>query len=223
MNADTADGRPEVFAVRDCAMVALATGRRAQNLKELRTELQAVDTSSIYFHFWGVLLQPGFEEREYNNDFAEWVRHQLHDPVLAERLGVIDPSDYADLEQLRAELCDTVEARLDERETIAWSLPDQQFEFRRSQIVVFRTPDCIAEPADLPGALGHMSTSSLFYHFIDARRRVPDGSDDFRAWLGQWGDEHRALIDALAGVDPYFTTLVDLRQRLAALCATQLS
>lgn len=221
MNA--ANGQPEVFAVRDCAMVALATGRRAQNLKELRAEFQAVDTSSIYFHFWGVLLQPGFEEREYNNDFAEWVRHQLHDPVLAERLGVIDPSDYGDLEQLRAELCDAVETRLDEREIIAWSLPDQQFEFRRSQIVVFRTPDSIAEPADLPGAIGHMSTSSLFYHFIDARRRVPDGTDDFRAWLCQWGEEHRPLIDALAGVDPYFTTLVDLRQRLAALCADQLS
>jgi hypothetical protein len=223
MNTDAANHQPEVFAVRDCAMVALATGRRAQNLKELRAELQAVDTSSIYFHFWGVLLQPGFEEREYNNDFAEWVRHQLHDPVLAERLGVIDPSDYEDLEQLRAELCDAVEARLEEREIIAWSLPDQQFEFRRSQIVVFRTPNCIAEPADLPGALGHMSTSSLFYHFIDARRRVPEGTDDFRAWLCQWGEKYRALIDALAGVDPYFTTLVDLRQRLAALCADQLS
>lgn len=221
MNA--ADGQPEVFAVRDCAMVALATGRRAQNLKELRAELQAVDTSSIYFHFWGVLLQPGFEEREYNNDFAEWVRHQLHDPVLAERLGVIDPSDYGDLEQLRAELCDAVEARLEEREIIAWSLPDQQFEFRRSQIVVFHTPNAIAEPADLPGAIGHMSTSSLFYHFIDARRRVPESTDDFRAWLCQWGEKHQALIDALAGVDPYFTTLVDLRQRLAALCADQLS
>ena len=214
---------PSAFEVRDCALVALATGRRAQNLKELRNELWGVSLSSIYFHFWGALLQPGFEEREYNNDFAEWVRHEIHDRVLAERLGVIDPSDYEDLEDLRMELTDTIEQRLDATELITWSRPDRQFEFLRSQIVVFRTPLRIQQPVELAAVMRRMSPSSVFYHFIDARRRTTDGRDDFRVWLEQWGRRLHPLSAALAAVDPYFTTLVDLREEVARICDRELS
>ena len=214
---------PSAFEVRDCALVALATGRRAQNLKELRAELLTVSPSSIYFHFWGALLQPGFEEREYNNDIAEWVRHEIHDRVLAERLGVIDPSDYHDLEYLRMALADTIELRLEETEPIVWSRPDRQFEFLRSQIVVFRTPLRIEHPAELPALTRRMSPSSVFYHFIDARRRTTDGRDDFRVWLDQWGQRYHPLNEALAAIDPYFTTLVDLREEVAAICQRELS
>ena len=68
-------GEARPFFVKDCALIALATGLKAQNLKELRDQLQRVDSSSLYYHFWGGLLHAGFEEREYGNDFAEWVRH----------------------------------------------------------------------------------------------------------------------------------------------------
>jgi len=49
---------------------------------------------SIYHHFWGRLLQSQFDEPEYNNDFAAWVYHGLHEKALAEHLSVIDPTDY---------------------------------------------------------------------------------------------------------------------------------
>lgn len=206
------------FAVKDCALIAIATGREARTLRELQHQLEEVDASTIYFHFWGGLLRPGFEERQYHNDFAEWVRHELYDNVLAERLAVIDPSDFADLEGLRAELMEVIGERLDESEMPAWSRSDRQFQLIRSQIVVFDTHVTLDQPRQLAEAVSRLSTSSIFYHFIDARRRLPEKIDDFRSWLaGSSGYE--ALIDQLAEIDPYFVTLAELKDQLNTLFA----
>jgi hypothetical protein len=207
------------FVLRDCALIAIATGQRAQNLKELRDILLGIHSGSLYFHFWGGLLQARFEEREYNNDFAAWARHSLHDAVLAERLSVVDPTELADLEALRQELIDIVEQRVDEHESLAWTAPDQQFEFIRSQIVVFDTRRRVEQPEQLAVLLPNLSTSSVFYHFIDARRRSAEGLDDFRTWLGGFGARYAALVERLAALDPYFVSLSELRAELAALFA----
>lgn len=210
-------GRVEPFAVMDCALASLAVGRRAQSLRELKTQIQEVPPDSLYHHFWGTLLRPRFSDREYNNDFASWARHSLHDNRLAERLAVIDPTDYPDLEGLRAELVDVIDERLDESETVPSARVDQMFYFLRSIVVVFDTYVRIEHPRDLGAAVAGMSTGSVFYHFIDARRRTANGVDDFRAWFESWGDEFEDLRMKLAGIDPYFDALPALRQRLSHL------
>lgn len=206
------------FAVKDCALIAIATGREARTLRELQHQLEEVDASSIYFHFWGSLLRPGFEERQYHNDFAEWVRHQLNDSILAERLAVVDPSEYSDLEGLRTELVELVGERNDESEVPAWSRSDRQFQFIRSQIVVFDTHVSLEQPGELASTLPRLSTSSVFYHFIDARRRLPERTDDFRSWLSIFKG-FDDLIAALAEIDPYFVTLAELKSQLAEVFA----
>ena len=85
------------FDVRECALISLATGVSVQTLREFREALLTVHPSSVYHHFWGRLLQPHFDEPEYNNDFAGWAIHGLDDRSLAERLAVIDPTDYGDM------------------------------------------------------------------------------------------------------------------------------
>lgn len=205
----------EPFSIKDCALVALATGRKARQLQEFRSELTDVEAASIYHHFWGGLLQPRFEEREYNNDFAAWVRHGVHDAVLAERLAALDPMDFRDLEALRQELIDLIDNRLDEVENLYWIPATRQFEFICSQIVVFDTEQRLQQPAELAARIPGLSTSSIFYHFIDARRRTPDGRDDFSGWLSAFGDEFAPLQQQLAGLDPYFGSLSELRDQLA--------
>lgn len=212
----------EPFAVMDCALITVATGRRALNLRELAENLREVDADSIYHHFWGALLRPGFDQPEFNNDFAAWARHGLHDHVLAERLAVVDPADYGDLEELRRDLLDIIEERLDEREFVPWARPDQQFNFLTAVLVVFDTHVRLAEPGELPAAVAAMSLGSVFYHFIDARRREPMGQDDFRAWLCGADGRYRDLCAALGAVDPSFSALSETRGRLAALFAAHL-
>jgi len=203
------------FAVKDCALAAIATGRRAQNLKELRDELEKIDPACLYYHFWGNLLRPAFEDPRFNNGFARWVFQALHNQALAERLSVIDPIDYPDPDDLRRELVEVIEEELDRSEMLPWTSREQQFHFIRSQIVVFSTRRVIHDPRELKDAVAAMTPSSVFYHFIDARRRTPNSVDDFSTWLTDLHDEeYKPLCTRLAGIDPFFSTLVEIREEL---------
>ncbi len=216
-NAKASISSNTAFAIKDCALVALATGKKARTLHALRTELANIQPASVYHHFWGGLLEARFEEREYNNDFASWVRHGIHDAVLAERLAALDPTDFPDIDSLRREIIDLIDLRLDEAEYLHWSGASLQFEFICSQIVVFDTKRQLIHPAELVSAITDLSTSSIFYHFIDARRRTRDGRDDFSDWLSGCGTEFAPLEEGLANIDPWFTSLSDLRDRLTHL------
>jgi hypothetical protein len=62
-----------------------------------------------------------------------------------------------------------------------------------------------------------MSRGSIFYHFIDARRRTDTGRSDFVEWLAAFDDALcTELIRGISAIDPWFTTLTALRQELAA-------
>jgi len=212
--AEQDDGKSPLtqpFNIRDCALVSMATGCRAQNLREFKEGLLRVHESSIYHHFWGRFLEPQFDEPEYSNDFAAWVYHRLNEKALAEKLSVIDPTDYEDIESVRKELVERVEDRLYENEFVPWTRADQQFHFIRSQIVVLDTGRYLERPSDLPAAVAEMTIGSVFYHFIDARKRTEDRSDDFSAWLIGWGDKYNDLRLKLMAVDPFFSSLKELR------------
>lgn len=204
------------FAVHDCAMLSIATGTSAQNLRELRDRLREVPESSIYYHFWGMRLRPRFEEPVYNNDFAHWAQEGLHDRPLAERLGVIDPPSFSSIDELRMELIDVIEERLEESEYVPWAKQEDGFRFIRSILVVFDTGMRVKRPEDFTAILPKLSRSSLYYHFIDARRRRPEGMDDVRAWLAGFGETYTELQAEVATIDPYFTSLSDLSRLLSA-------
>ncbi|MFA7536582.1 MAG: DUF5752 family protein [Desulfuromonadales bacterium] len=205
------------FSVRDCALITLATGERAHSLKELREGLLRVPVGSLYHHFWGRLLRPQFDEPEYNNDFASWAWRGLHDRPLAERLSMVIPTDFDDLEGVRQEVLEIVHQRLDESELALWSAVDQGFYFLHGQVVVFSAGLVFDHPADIVSYLPSLSTGSVFFHFIDARRRTPQRNDDFSAWLAGFDGEFAPLIADLAGLDPYFSSLKELRHRVSAI------
>lgn len=216
---DRQHSNENVFKVRDCALIAVATGRVAVTLKELLEGIQQVPDTCLYHHFWGGLLQARFEEREYNNDFSAWTRHGLNDAELAERLAVVDPAAFRTLEDLRRELVELIEERMDESEALTFRVASLSFEFTQSKIVVFDTRTRIAEPEALAPIIARCSTGTIFYHFIDARRRSAEGMDDFSAWLLSCDGRFADLVAQLAGVDPYFSTLLELRNRLAVTLA----
>jgi len=208
------------FAIKDCALLAIATGKRAQNLRELREHLRTIDLGSIYYHFWGGLLRPRFDDPEYHNDFAIWVAHSLHNKVLAERLAVIDPGVYESLEAVKTELIEIIEESLDGTEFPIWAKRDDQFEFIRHQIVVFDTHLTANKPEDLPAILSGISLGSIFYHLVDARRRNDNDLDDFQNWFMSFGSRYAALSEMINDICPYFTPLTKLREQLKTACDT---
>lgn len=208
---------PAAFVIRDCALSGIATGRRARDLRELRDHLREVHPGVLYYHLWGGLLRPRFDDPEYNNDFASWTRHALRDNALAERLALIDPAKFPDMDALRGEILETIEERLDEIDFPQFSSRDSQFHLVRAQLVIFDTGRRVTSPDELGSEIGRMSLGSVFYHVIDARRRLAGGCDDFSEWLGGYGDLYRGVRERLAGLDPYFLSLHEIRDQIVQL------
>lgn len=209
---------PDDFAIKDCALLSMTTGRHAQDLRELELHLKDVHRGCIYHHFWGNRMRPRFELPEFQNDFAAWARNALHDHPLSERLGIINPSRVSNLEVLRNEVIDVIEERLAEREMAPAAQRGQEFTFIRSQTVVFDTHIRIHDPQQLCAIIPNMSLGSVYYHIIDARRRIYEGLDDFSSWLRGFGDEYKELIEMFNNLDPYFMSLTELRERVANVC-----
>ena len=206
---------PDPFRFKNCTLTTLSLGRSAQNLRELRDWIAVVPSSSLSHHFYESLLTPGFDDPEYRNDFALWSRRHLHDNVLAERLGVIDPLEFPDLEALRQHLLDLIEDRLAETPVAPATGPGHEFYFLRSQRVILDTGLRAATPAEMAEAIPHLPTGSIFYHFIEGRRRPPRRVDDFSAWLTQWGPLYDSYRERLEAIDFHLWSLTELRARLA--------
>lgn len=210
----------EPFVVKDCTLISIAMGVEAQNLRELSDRVKTAHPGCLYYHFWGGMLRSGFDEPEYQNDFAAWAWRSLHDSRLAERLAIIDPSHSHDMEELRRELIDVIDERLAESEFVPWARSGQRFKFIRSQIVVFDTGIRISHPKEMAAWIGRMSLGSIFYHFIDARRRTGQGRSDFAEWFQGFDDVLcEELSRRINRIDPYFTTLAALRQELETVFA----
>lgn len=202
------------FYFKDCALSSIATGEKAQNLNELYDILTIIHPGCIYNHFWGSRIRPHHEVQEYHNDFAMWAYRSLHDQTLAERLAIIDPTDFDNLEHLRREVLTTIEDRLDETDQVPWLPKARHFYFIRSQIVIFDTNYSITKPEELIQVLPKVSPSSIYYHFIDAFRRTPKGLDDFSAWLKGFEGKYEGIIQQLREIDFYFISLTELQNTL---------
>jgi len=206
---------PEPFNVIDCSLVPIATGEKAYNLRELKDRLMRLtDKEIMYYHFWDVLLRPHYVDPEYQNDFAAWAYHQLHDKRLAERLSIINPVNYQYMSDLRMNIIEAIEERMDEDDFTYMTDVAHPFFFLRSQLVVIDTRTRINTPEDLAEEIAGFSQNSIFYHFIDSRRRTRSGDNDFTVWLKAWGDAYGELAEQIARIDPYFTSLAELQAQL---------
>lgn len=202
------------FIVQDCTLLSRTSGMPAAiNLRELRDRLVTCRQDVIYHHFCEVPLVPSFDNPDYHNDFAAWALLQLGDRVLAERLGIINPYIFSDLEKLRDQVLDIIDERLSEVTFVPSCQPDGEFFFTEAVTVVFDTGLRITSPEKLPEAIGKMTNGSIYYHFLEARRRPPVGLDDFSEWLGSFPDQG-TWCSALQTIDFIFFPLSELRGEL---------
>jgi hypothetical protein len=206
------------FIVKDCTLSTIATGQFAASLPEFIDKLAHIPLSSIYYHFWGGRMRFSFETIEYQNDFAIWAKKVVQDPILAEKLAVVDPTEYDDLETLKQNLIDIVESHLDQIDYVIWEKTEHRFHFLRSLIVIFQTPWSAREPKEFKSFIRILSPGAIFYHFIDARRRTEKKEDDFSSWLREFSlPQIEAALRDLHSIDPYFLSLLDIKEKIALI------
>jgi len=186
----------------------------AINLRELRERVAVCPIECLYHHFCETLIRPSFDDPEFRNDFAIWAARHLRDKILAERLGILNPYSFENLEQLRARTLEIIDERLSEVSYIPWVPKGEDFRFMQAVTVVFDTGLELYTPEDLIRHLPNMSRSTIYYHFIEARRRTPSRTDDFTTWLAGLEEAPEELILAISRIDFYFFNLNELREAL---------
>lgn len=208
------------FRIRDYTLTSMATGLAARNVRELRERIASAPEASLFHHFWGRLLRQDGNAGEYGNDLAEWAMNFLHDPVLAERLALVDPLRLPGAEALRERVAEILDQRIEETAGHAPETPPEDaFHFVSDQMVIYDTGPDVEQPEDLPRVVPRISDASLFLHFVHPRGlSVPQEMVDEMsapAWLRQRGPEYEALASQLESIDVFLVDHHDLRERVA--------
>ena len=210
-----ADSNIMGFRVKDCTLITRMAGiKEALNLRELEERLHICPDECLFHHFCETVIRPTFDYPDFPNDFALWANSQLRDKVLAERLAILDPYKSKSFDELRQQVLDIVEERLSEINYIPWAPKGNAFQFLQAATTVFDTGIVLNTPNDFYEQLPRISHGSIYYHFVEARRRTEGGIDDFTAWLIEFGDDVKPLIKGMSEIDFYFLSMTDLQKTL---------
>jgi len=204
-----------------CVELRQSLDQRATDERELLDRLEDVPSGSIFYHTHGYFLRHRPITTAYGNDFAAWVAVHVRDQVLAERLAVINPFEFASLEALREELLSVVNDHLVRLSVVPRVEFGEVFHFQQSHIVEVPLGPAAATLAEFRQALAEVDASAIYYHMVEARARLGRRSGDFAEWL-RTSLGMTALAEKIERIDAYMTSLERVRARVLALVDTAL-
>lgn len=202
------------FEFVECLELREMLGRAAWDERELLAGIEDVPADSLRYHTRSYFLRSHYLPAPYPNDFATWAAIQVRDRVLGERLAVVDPFDFSDIELLRAELSTIVDSHLASLPAVPRVDYGEPFHFMRSALIEVPTGVTMSTLREFRDALARVDASAIYYHFYESARRRPEA--DPLAWL-----EELRLPEVAARVrrlNPYMSSLDGTRAQLLAIC-----
>jgi hypothetical protein len=198
------------------------TGEKARNLTELLYVLRFIDGAAVFYHTHHAFLDYHAITPDFRSDFAVWVRDEIRDQMLAERLGGVDPMEYTSIRELREVTLDLLEEHIEEHGDKRQARPGNEFYFCRSKSFVLPTGRVAKTLDEFYKHLKKISLRSLFYHFFEARLRHERRTNDFSLWLTDCLGK-KSLADKIEKTDPYVLTLDQLRRKMLALIEAEMA
>ena len=204
-----------------CSELIQILGLRADDERELAETLEEVSLDCIHYHTHGHFLRHGFVGAPYPNDFATWAAIQVRDRVLGERLSVVSPMDFSSLEELREEILTIIDDHLSHLSIVPRVVFGEPFDFMQSRIVEVHTGATAGTLEEFRAGLATIQPSAIYFHTIEAPRRLARPETDFAAWLREGLGLDR-LAAAVNRVDPHAGSLERLRTELLRLLDAEL-
>ena len=202
-------------------LLTMPTGNKVTNLRELLQFLREMPEPVLNYHLWQSRLTITQPRLEYPNDFALWSATALHDDLLAEKLSAIDPFDYENLAQVREAMVEELEEYLWESSQDHQVRPGYEMHLCEASAVILHSGITARTLGEFCEALQTVGLDSVYYHFVEARRRLRDRKmDDFSHWIGD-NFTLPALVTAIGEIDIYFYTLTEIRDTILALVQEQ--
>jgi len=206
----------EPFVFVGCVELREILGQRAEDEKELADLLSQVPPGSVYYHTHGFFLRHRVFASPYTNDFAAWVVGEVRDAVLGEKLAMVDPFEFPDLEALREELVSVVDHHLRQLRTVPRIDRGQPFDFLQSHVLELPVGIVAATLAEFRDGLAQVDVSSIYFHLFEARVRHGRQENDFSQWLRREVGAPE-LAGRVARINPYVGSLERARSQLLTL------
>lgn len=212
------------FRFSSCMELREILGKRARDEQRLLEIVEEAPPDSIYYHTHSYYLRHPYAQGLYPNDFATWVVLHAQDRVLGERLGVLDPFSFDDIEALRSEIVSIIADHLDHVRGASRYLSDEPFEFVKSHVIEVDLGIEVMTLQEFRDALSQVEIGAVYYHLCEARMRKRQPWGDFAYWLSsEMGLGLPELGKQVFNVGRLGLSLEGMRERIVRLCDRALS
>ncbi len=212
------------FRFSSCMELREVLGKRAMDEHRLLELIEEAPADSIYYHTHSFYLRHAYTQQLYSNDFATWIVLYAQDRVLGERLGVLDPFEFSDIERLRDEIAAILADHLNRSVAVARCIVNEPFEFIRSHVVEVPLGLEARTLSEFREALADVEVGAIYNHVCEARMRRKGLSVDFAYWLssdGGLGLQELAL--KVEQVGRLGLSLEGMRSKILRLCDQELA
>ena len=192
-------------------------GRSARDEQQLLEAIQEIPLDSLSYHTHSFFLRHKYIAGPYPNDFATWAAIQVRDRVLGEKLGILDPYDFENLEALRAEIVNIIDEHLSQLQIIPRVVYGEPFDFMQSRIIEVPTGLEAQTLAEFRKILATVDASVVYYHNFEAILRLGRRKGDFAFWIEEQLDLPE-LAQKISRVDFYMTSLESVQHQIIKLC-----
>jgi len=212
------------FRFVSCMELREVLGKRAMDEHRLLELIEEVPADSIYYHTHSYFLRHAYTQQLYSNDFASWVVLYAQDRVLGERLGVLDPFAFGDIEQLRDEILRIMADHLNHSTASSRCIVSEPFEFIRSHIIEVPLDLETRTLNEFYDALANVEVGAVYNHVCEARMRKRQLSVDFARWLSsEEGLGLQELALRVEQVGRLGLSLEGMRNKILRLCVGELA
>jgi uncharacterized protein DUF5752 len=207
------------FRFASCMELREIMGKRAMDESRLLELIEEVPAGSIYYHTHSYYLRHPYSQGMFPNDFATWVTLHVQDRVLGERLGILDPFESDDIEQLRGQILTIMADHLSHLGAIPRCATGVPFEFIRSHVIEVNLDLEAWTLSEFCELLSRVEVGAVYNHVCEARLRKGRLAGDFAAWMAaQEGLSHPELAEEVMQVGRLGLSLEGMRERIVRLC-----
>jgi len=184
------------------------TGIKVYSINEFIKALKEVDKFSIFYHMYINIFNYHNLPTFYTNSISYWFFKNGY-LLLAEKLSIIDPLDYFDLEELRIALINILEKNYDKN----WNRKEKYpFYFITAEREIIECGNIAHNLDEFIEGIKKSSINSLFYHLITSRIENKTIINDYSAWLYSIGEAKKA--EKINKLDPYTLTLYEIKEEI---------
>jgi hypothetical protein len=205
------------FFFTGCWELREMVGRSARDEQQLLEAVEEIPLDSLSYHTQSFFLRHKYIAGPYPNDFATWAAIQVRDRVLGEKLGILDPYDFENLEALRTEIVNIIDEHLSQLQIIPRVIYGEPFHFMQSRIIEVPTGWEARTLTEFREILATVDASVVYYHNFEAMLRLGRRKGDFALWIEEQLDLPD-LAKKISSLDFYMISLEFIRQRIVKLC-----